>query len=104
MRTIRGIFRWIFSWRAVLAVLFVLFFIVPLGAGLALRTWHWVWLSILALMGAELLTWIPHLLASERPVPVAAIPWIVALYGLPAALGAAFGTRIGRRFWRPRTV
>ena len=30
MRTIRGIFRWIFSWRAVLAVLFVLFFIVPL--------------------------------------------------------------------------
>jgi hypothetical protein len=79
----------------------VLFFLVPLAAGLALRTWHWVWLSVLALVGAELLTWIPHLLAGQRPVPVAAIPWIVVIYGLPAALGAAIGTGLGRSRWRP---
>jgi ClpP class serine protease len=30
VQTIRGIFRWIFSWRTVLAILFLLFFIVPL--------------------------------------------------------------------------
>jgi len=79
-----------------------LFFLAPLAAGLVLRSWHWVWLSPLALVVAELLTWIPHLRAGERPVPVAAIPWIVVLYGLPAALGAAIGTGLGRYFWHPR--
>jgi hypothetical protein len=75
-----------------------LFFLAPFGVGLVLQTWHWVWLSPLALVLAELLTWIPHLLAGERPVPFGAIPWILVLFGLPAAVGAAFGTGLGRYF------
>ena len=80
----------------------VLFFLAPLGAGFVLRSWHWVWLSPLALVVAELLTWLPHLLAGERPVPFGSVPWIVVLYGLPAALGAAIGTGLGRYLRQPR--
>lgn len=80
-----------------------LFFLAPLAAGLVLRNWHWVWLAPLALVATGLVTWTPHLLAHERPVPLAAIPWVVVLFGVPAALGAAIGIGLGRSLGQPRT-
>ncbi|MFN8593836.1 MAG: hypothetical protein U0031_20440 [Thermomicrobiales bacterium] len=82
----------------------VAFFLIPMVVGFVVRDWHWVWLSMVALVFAELLTWIPHLIANERPIPLNAIPWIIVFFGLPAAIGAAIGVSAGRFFAKNRTA